>query len=181
MEEVWKDIAGYEGLYKVSNFGKVMRLANPEIYHSPKVSKLMSLCQDKDGYYIVGLTDRTKVRKTKRVHRLVALAFIPNPHNLKEINHINEIKTDNRVDNLEWCNTQYNLTYGHRLEYVRGENSPNAKLTEADVREIRRTYKKGDLQYGQSALGKKYGVSHISIACIVKGRTWKHLIEEETA
>lgn len=181
MTEIWKDIVGYEGLYKVSNQGRVMALANPQMPHRPKTDKLMVLSKDVDGYLILGLTDRNGVRKTKKAHRLVAQAFIPNPSGLKEINHINEVKTDNRVENLEWCDTRYNLTYGHRLDCVRGEMSNTAKLTEVDVREIRRTYKKGDLQYGQSALGKKYGVSHIAIGCIVKGRTWKHLIKEETA
>ena len=176
MTEEWRDIKGYEGLYQVSSYGRIKALANPQMVHRPKSDKFMVLCNEKDGYKIVGLTDRNGTRITKRVHRLVAQAFIPNPNNLKEINHINEIKADNRVENLEWCDTKYNLTYGHRLDYVRGENSATAKLTERDVLEIRRTYKKGDLQYGQSALGKRYGVSHVSIAAIINGKSWKHLL-----
>ena len=138
----------------------------------------MAQSKDKDGYLIVGLYRDGKC-KTVRVHRIVAKAFIDNPHNLPEINHIDEDKTNNHVENLEWCTTAYNLTYGHRLECVRGEKAPKAKLTPDQVEEIRRIYIKGDLEFGQSALGKKYGVSHPAIACIVKNKTWRHLLKEE--
>lgn len=138
----------------------------------------MTQSKDKDGYLILGLYRNGK-SKTVRVHRLVAKAFIENPYNLPEINHIDENKTNNHVENLEWCTTAYNLTYGHRLDYVRGEKAPKAKLTHDQVKEIRRIYIKGDLQFGQSALSKKYGVSHPAIACIVKNKTWRHLLKEE--
>ena len=175
MTEIWKDIDGYEGLYQVSNLGRVMALANPQMFHRPKKNKLMVQSLDTDGYLILGLTDKFGHRKTKKVHRLVATAFINNDCNYKEVNHINETKTDNRAENLEWCTTKYNLTYGHRLDSVRGEKSGTSKLTDKDVLEIRHIYQKGSLEYGQSALSKKYGVSHIAIGCVVRGETWKHL------
>lgn len=178
MTEVWKDIDGYEGFYKVSNLGRVMSVAHPELSHRPKTNRIMHFSKDKDGYSLVTLTKRGQKGLSKRVHRLVAQAFIPNPENYKEINHINEIKDDNRVENLEWCTTRYNLTYGHRLDSIRGEKCSKSKLTSEEVEEIRRIYEKGSTEYGQSALGKKYGVSHGSIAYIVKGKSWKHLLTQ---
>ena len=181
-EEIWKDVVGYEGLYQVSNIGNVRSL---DKYDSGKKfwpGRVMKLIVDKDGYLIVGLR---KDRKSKlhKVHRLVAAAFIENPHNFPEVNHIDENKQNNYMENLEWCTTRYNVTYGHRLDCITGEQNHTAKLTPEDVREIRRTYIKGDLQYGQSALARKYGVSHIAIGCIVRGQTWKSqkYYKEETA
>ena len=108
-----------------------------------------------------------------RVSRIVAKAFIPNPNEYPEVNHKDENNQNNRVDNLEWCTTQYNLTYGHRLDCAKGENNNRHKLSREQVEEIRRVYKKGDPEFGQSALGRKYGVAHGSIAAIVKWKSWK--------
>lgn len=169
--ETWKDIEDYDGRYKVSDAGRVMSFAKN------KCGKIMALSEDSDGYLVVNLTNqRSKRKKTCKVHRLVAKAFIDNPHNYPEINHKDENKKNNSKANLEWCTTQYNLTYGHRLDCVRGERGNAHKLTEKQVKEIRKVYKKGDLDYGQSALGKKYGVAHGSIAAIVKGKSWKHIL-----
>lgn len=134
---------------------------------------------DKDGYYILGLTKNHKY-KTARVHRLVANAFVQNPLNLPQVNHINEIKTDNRVENLEWCTDAYNLTYGSREHQFAGENNNKAKLTIEDVENIRAIYVKGDRNYGQSALGKKYELSHTQIANIVKNKSWNLRKEDAT-
>lgn len=93
-EEVWKDIEDYESLYQVSNFIKVMNV---------KTGKILKLCLDKStGYYIVTLYKGNK-RKKMLMHRLVAQTFILNPDNLPTVDHINRIKTDNRVDNLRWA------------------------------------------------------------------------------
>jgi len=101
--EIWKDIEGYVGLYKVSNFGKVKSLK----YRKERILKPGT---DGYGYLYVNLCKNGKVKKFK-VHRLVAEAFIPNPGNLPMVNHKNEIKTDNRVWNLEYCDNQYNVRY----------------------------------------------------------------------
>lgn len=121
--EIWKDITGYEGLYQVSNLGNVKTL--PRIYYSgagysqKKEIKEMLLKQSIDsyGYKVVGLKLNGK-RKMFKVHRLVAYEFLENNNNYKCVNHKNEIKTDNRVENLEWCNVAYNNTYGTRLKRV---------------------------------------------------------------
>ena len=99
----WKDVPGYEGLYQVSNFGEVRSL----FYRGKKLVQILKAAADKKGYLHVGLWKDGKVR-TKQVHRLVALAFIPNPNNLSVVNHIDWNKQNNRVDNLEWCTVRYN-------------------------------------------------------------------------
>ena len=174
MAEVWKDVKGFEGLYQVSNLGRVRsldRMKNNRLFRG----RVLRQPKDNDGYCLVTLCDG-KRSKTGKVHRLVAFAFIPNPDNLPEINHIDENKENNRADNLEWCSTKYNLTYGSRKGMMAGTKNNHAKLTEKEVVEIRKIYKKGDMQFGQSALGKKYGVSHIQIANIVKRKSWKEIL-----
>lgn len=107
--EEWKDVVGYEGLYKVSNLGNVMSLKG-------KTPKLMKPAQKGNGYLYVGLNIYNKSRKNFYVHRLVAKAFIENPQNLPFVNHKDEIKTNNMVSNLEFCTQQYNNSYGTVLK-----------------------------------------------------------------
>lgn len=106
---LWKGIKGYEGKYQVSNIGEVRSL---NYNHTGKAKKLKQ-GTDKDGYKTVGLCNNGK-EKFYKVHRLVANTFIPNPNNLPQVNHINEVKDDNRVSNLEWCDCKYNNNYGNR-------------------------------------------------------------------
>lgn len=105
--EVWKPVVGYEGLYEVSNIGRVRSIN----FHKSGKAKVMRPSFNTWGYLIVDLRKNNK-RHSYTVHRLVALAFIPNPDNLPEINHKNEIKYDNTVENLEWCTRKYNINYG---------------------------------------------------------------------
>lgn len=106
--EIWRDIEGYEGLYQVSNYGKVKNVNTNKI--------LKQFLTDK-GYCKVSLSNCGN-EKHLRVHRLVAEAFISNPDNLPQINHKDEDKTNNRVENLEWCDCKYNINYGTRLERI---------------------------------------------------------------
>lgn len=114
MTEVWKDIEGYEGLYKVSSEGIIMGLCG--IIRPNKIGR---------GYFQVGLHKDGK-QKNFLVHRLVAEAFIPNPLHLPYVNHKSEIKTDNRVENLEFCDHKYNINYGTRNKRA-GEKLKNGK------------------------------------------------------
>lgn len=112
--EEWKDIKGYEGLYQVSSFGRIKSLN----YHQKGIEQTLKLSSDKDGYkQVILYKDGSK--RNFRVHRLVAEAFIDNPDNLPLVNHKNEFKYDNFVDNLEYCDEQYNSNYGSRNNKVR--------------------------------------------------------------
>ena len=104
-EEIWKDIPGYEGLYQVSNQGNVISL------HSGS-KKILSPFVRKNGYTFASIT-KDKKKKTFSVHRLVALAFLPNPKNYPVVNHKDENPKNNNVDNLEWCTQKYNCNYGN--------------------------------------------------------------------
>lgn len=115
--EVWKDVPGYEGLYKVSSYGKVMSLKKNLFGKYVDCEKLLTPSEDKDGYLRLSLV-KDKKEKKFMVHRLVAMAFIDNPENLPQINHKDEIKTNNSVDNLEWCTEEYNCNYGTRNDRI---------------------------------------------------------------
>ena len=119
MKELWKDISGYEGVYQISNLGRVKRLAyiseiSPRGYkqYMHFSEKILKPYTDKSGYVYTHLS---KAGKTNAylLHRLVAETFIPNPDNLPVVNHKDENKSNNCVDNLEWCTQQYNASYGN--------------------------------------------------------------------
>ena len=113
MEE-WRDIKGYEGLYQVSNKGRVKSLGN----NKTKKEKILSLKPSNNGYIRVYLCKNGK-QKPFSVHRLVAQAFLLNPNNLPVVNHKDENKLNNNVENLEWCTVAYNNTYGTKIERAR--------------------------------------------------------------
>lgn len=118
--EIWKPIKGYEGLYEISNFGRVKRLPKwtRATYPFLLKEKIMSLSHDKNGYAVLILTNAEGHKKMEKVHRLVAIAFIDNVFNYDQVNHKNEIKDDNCVSNLEWCDAKYNSNYGTRLKRI---------------------------------------------------------------
>lgn len=181
MEEVWKDIQGYEGQYRVSNLGRVLSLKWSGKHGKHPDGMIRKQRTDAFGYKYVNLSNHCH-HKRMSVHRLVAMAFIPNPDNLPQVNHKDEIRDHNTADNLEWCSVEYNQQYGHRRERAsissKGENNSRAKLTEKDVIEIRKTYIPGDKDFCKRRLAEKYGVTYVTITKIVTGQIWKHLKEE---
>ena len=124
MQEIWKDIKGYEGLYQVSNLGYIKSLSKTkEIINNNK--KYVKTIKEKElkgnfhqGYRTVGLVKNGKM-KTTYIHRLVAEAFIPNPNNYPMVNHIDEDKSNNYYKNLEWCTCEYNNNYGNKLKNMK--------------------------------------------------------------
>ena len=109
INEQWKPVEGYEGLYEISNLGRVKSLN----YNRTGVEKVLKPENDKDGYLRVVLYRNGK-RKMFQVHRLVSTAFIPNPLGLPEVNHKDENPSNNVVGNIEWCNRLYNNNFGTR-------------------------------------------------------------------
>ena len=108
MEEVWKDIAGWEGSYQVSTYGRVKSLKYGK-------ERILKTSKSSRGYLIVCLSIEGKIFN-KFVHRLVAITFIPNPENKGDVNHIDEDKTNNRLENLNWMTAKENSNYGTRNE-----------------------------------------------------------------
>lgn len=162
MEEIWVDIRGYEGFYQISNLGRVKSLDREivRVDGKKKIFKGKILNQQiRKGYYTVYLSKNGKA-KTVRVHRLIAMAFIPNPENKPHIDHINTITTDNRIENLRWVTPKENrnneLTKKHNSEsqkgkYV-GENHPNygRKKTEEQKAKISKTKKESGVHKGEN-------------------------------
>ena len=111
-EEIWKDIEGYEGRYKVSNKGRVLSVGRYKQNHTKRQyveEKVISnYINNKNGYVYVYLCKDGKY-KNCRIHRLVAKAFIPNPNSFQQVNHVDGDKTNNNVENLEWCTASYNI------------------------------------------------------------------------
>ena len=113
-EEIWKFINGYENIFMISNFGRVKSLdryiecKNGKMFHVKE--KILKPTKDKDGYRTINLYYKQTIKACK-IHRLVAEHFIPNPNNLPEVNHKDEDKSNNYVDNLEWCDRKYNVNY----------------------------------------------------------------------
>lgn len=168
MEEIWKDIQGYEGKYQVSNLGQVKSLGNSNSLNPRyKVGRILKLQKDPCGYFRVDFCDRTF-----KVHRLVAEAFVPNLENKSDVNHINGIKTDNRVENLEWMSRYDNLHHAflNGLKAV-GERVGSSKLTQIEVDEIREKHATGNYTYKK--LGKEYGISAHQISIVVRRINWK--------
>ena len=135
MEEIWVDIEGYEGIYQVSNLGRVKSLERSvrnNINGGERIVKerILKLWSDKGGYLLITLCDKNRVKHKERVHRLVAKAFIPNPDNLPQVNHKDECKTNNCVYNLEWCTNEYNQFYGTKQERSKKNNNTNKQIVQ---------------------------------------------------
>lgn len=175
-KEEWKDADGYEGLYQVSNMGRIMRVAGGQGAQAGRILK--PILNRHTGYLHVGLY-RDGKRTYLYVHRLVATAFLgvqlsPN----HEINHKNGNRADNRVENLEWITRSENHKHAYRVlgreaAPSRGEAHGGSKLTRRDVRQIRKLYKTGD--HTQADLAEMFGVAKPTIGHITRRETWKHV------
>jgi len=123
-KEIWLSIKGYEGLYEVSNYGNVRSLKFGKI-------RYLKPANNGNGYNHVILW-KNGIKKDFTVHRLVANAFIENPNGYNEINHINEVKTDNKASNLEWCDRQHNVRHSQAKQVMGiGKNGRKTILLEA--------------------------------------------------
>lgn len=173
--EIWKDIEGYEGLYQISNLGRVKSLKRicqsavggrtvPEIVRKPRYNK--------DGYMYVNL-HKDGVRKSKKIHRMVAEAFIPNPENKPEVNHIID-KRHNDWESLEWVTKSENEKHAHAIgkKNHKGSNHSQAKLSEGKVMCI---LEMSLLGISGRDISFIYGVSDSTIYSILSGKKWTHV------
>jgi hypothetical protein len=169
--EIWKDIENYE-YYKISNLGRVKSLSRNrrcgKIFYITK-EMILKPTLGQNGYFYI-----TSLKNT--IHRLIAISFIPNPHNYPCVNHINGIKTDNRVENLEWCTYSQNNKHAYdtklKIPHERqGTSNPCSKLTEKEVLEIREIGNK----LSTVKLGNIYNIHPSMISLILKRKNWTHI------
>ena len=175
MQEIWKDIEGYEGCYQVSNLGRLKSLErtvkgnNGGVY--VKKEKILTPTINSSGYY------HTCLRKDGRsvavyIHRIVAQAFLPNPDNLPLINHKDEDKTNNRVENLEWCSAKYNTNYGsandRRCESLKKRNN-NYNIGIPKVRRKVLCLETGIIYNSLKSVNTQLGLHHHRISQCCKG------------
>lgn len=145
MTEEWRPIVGFEGLYEVSNTGRVRSLDRCSVNSLGRSvfikGKLLKIYDNTLGYKFVSLV-MDKHPSPTYVHRLVAQAFIPNPLGLPQINHKDEDKSNNRADNLEWCTAKYNMNYGSRMEKTRETKIKTGTYSGLSSKEYQREYYK---------------------------------------
>lgn len=134
-KEIWKDVVGYEGFYKVSNKGNVYSIARMDTIGRKCGGSTLRPRPHPDGYLQVSLY-KDGVRKHKLIHRLVANAFIPNPKKYSEVNHRDEVKTNNELSNLEWCDTKHNVNYGTRNTRVSRKLSKKVRAVNVETGEV---------------------------------------------
>lgn len=171
MLEIWKDIAGYENLYQISNRGRVKSLPRNGTCSREKI---LTPHRDSKGSYNVSLS-KNGIRKMAYIHRLVAETFIPNPNNYPDVFHIDGNLANNAVENLYWCTHQFilnQLRLVGKIKNDRGTNNPNTKLTDNDILFIRSVYVRGDSNLGLTALAKQFKVAKSTISYIVNNKTY---------
>ena len=178
MNNVWRDIPGYEGLYQASNDGHVKALERKS--WNGKVicirsERLLTPQKVAGGYYQICITPNNKQIR-KYLHRLIAEAWISNPDNKPFINHKDGNKSNNSISNLEWCTRSENVKHAFATGLMcnKGEKSPVSKLKEEDVLSIRIRYYIGESTY-RIFKSNDYPISYTNIKDIIAKRTWAHI------
>ena len=167
-KEIWKDINSYEGFYQISNLGNVkslQRMAKNKDGQRIVKERILSPTKAGNGYLTVMLYSK-KIPERKIIHRLIALNFIPNPNNKPQVNHINGIRTDNRIDNLEWCTAKENINHAFKIGLMKGQT----KLNEIEVMQIRELY--STETQTQSEIAVMFKTTRTNIGRIVRQETW---------
>ena len=156
--EIWKDVVGFDGRYKVSNKGNIYSVERKDTLGRNWGGMVLKQRYDKDGYLRVTLCENGTM-ETKLVHRLVTEAFISNPNDLPQVNHRDEVKSNNNVENLEWCTSKYNSNHGTRTNRVAEAQSKKVRGVNIETGEV--------LAFSSaSEAGRKgYAQGHVSSAC----------------
>lgn len=178
--EEWRDIAEFEGQYMISNYGRVLSKSRIKVKPTKwgdvpyrVKAKIMAQSKDRMGYPTVSLAIGKRTI-TKKIHRLIGMAFIHNPDNKPEINHLNCIKANSVLWNLEWCTHAENMKHAAENGAIPtrlGNKSSYNKLMEEDIPEIRKMI--GVKSYRE--IGEIYGVDQSTIYHIKTGRNWSHI------
>ncbi len=175
----WRDVKGYEGIYKVSSAGQVKSLERWSLRRGRKYQKLkerpIKIWKDTRGYPQLYLCREGK-KSPVSVHRLVAIAFIPNPEGKRTVNHKNGKVDDNRVLNLEWMSQSENNQHAHDnglMNIRRGETHPKAKLTQGKANEIRKLFTQDKKMYSVKKLAQQFRVHEGTIRQVLYNKTWK--------
>lgn len=172
MQEIWKDISNYGGLYEVSNIGKVRRSIKDIPHDGTYPGRILRGIEIR-GYRKINLYKNGR-SKMFFIHRLVADVFLPKIKGKNFINHIDLNKKNNDVTNLEWCTARENKLHAMKHgAYAFGERAAKAKLNPVKVQKIRQLYATGN--YYQRELGKKFGVSQAAIGWVVRKNSWNHI------
>lgn len=186
--EVWKDIEGYHGNYLISSLGRIKSITREESYplrnndpnskirikkYQDKILKQkFTFDRNKNPTYLLS---RLKYRRSELTHRIVAKAFINNPENKPFVNHKDGVKTNNTIDNLEWCTKLENEHHAWNVlkrNSTKGERNRKAILTQRDVEKIRRMYSDGlDI----ISISKSFNISYNCVYAVAKRHTWKHV------
>lgn len=161
-DEQWKDITGWEGYYQISNLGRLKSLKRPFVTQD----KILKACIDKYGYPFAGLFRNGKRLACPKIHRLVLEAFVGKRPFGKECRHLDNNKTNNRLDNIEWSTHELNESDKYVNDTImRGSKNGYSKLTEIKVVEIRRLWNTG--RYTQWGLAHKFNVGQFCIWCVI--------------
>ncbi len=171
--EIWKDIKGYEGLYQISNLGRVKSLAREKkngVNSKQNIPEIiLNIYDNGKGYKRTNLC-KNNIIKSNYIHRLVAEAFILNSKNEREVNHKDGNKANNNVTNLEWCNRKENVLHSCINNLVpKGNLHYNSKLTNEQIIQIRNDNRV------QKIIANDYGITQTVVSAIKLRKTWKHL------
>lgn len=162
--EIWRPVKGYEGLYAVSNLGRVKSIGN----NKSRKEKILKPQKEGKGYLFVRLYRNGKGKKFK-VHRLVASAFIPNPEGLPEVNHKNEVKDNNVVGNLEWCSRWYNAHYGTLYERSAAAHLNHPALSKAVEASKYPDFREIELRFPSTMEVKRNGYTYSAVSACCRG------------
>lgn len=175
IKEIWKDVIGYEEYFQISNIGNIF---------SKRSNRILKTTIHKNGYHVIStrIGGRNGIAITLKVHRLVAITFIPNPENKPFVNHKDGVKINNVVENLEWVTNQENVIHAYSIGLIdtrkfRGEKHVNSVLTDDLVVKILAMYV--PKTFGKRKISKLLGISCHLVDDVVRKRAWKHISNEK--
>lgn len=176
-KEIWKDVSGYEGLYKVSNLGRIKSMPREWITGSRgsirTKEETINRAANVHGYFRIWLSKDGQAKQFG-VHRIVAIAFMPNPSNKPQVNHIDGNKQNNKAENLEWATSKENVIHSHKTglhNQVFGENHGKSTLTNELVLKIRELGGK----YTQQQIADRFKVGRRNVSNILNRKLWSHI------